>query len=395
MTRLAWWHCFAGVAGDMALGALVDAGADLALIEAELAGLRVDGWSLRAVPVLRGGVACTHVEVETRETGSVRTHAHIADIIAEARLPERARRRALEVFARLAEVEAGLHRQAPDQVRFHEVGGLDAIIDIVGTCVALEILGVDRIASSALAQGTGTVRAAHGLLPLPAPAVVALLAAAGAPAYGTDADVELTTPTGAALLTTLADAWGPMPAMTIEAGGYGAGTRDLDGVANAVQVVVGTALDAAETGPGGQPVALLEANVDDVTGEVLAYTLGALLDAGAHDAWITPVVAKKGRPGHVLSVICDPVRAESLRVILAAETGTLGVRSQTLRRWVARRSFEEASVAGHPVGVKRGPSRAKAEHDDVARVARLTGMPLREVARRAEEEADRLAPEDR
>jgi len=395
MTRLAWWHCFAGVAGDMALGALVDAGADLALIEAELAGLRVDGWSLRAVPVLRGGVACTHVEVETRETGSVRAHAHIADIIAEARLPERARRRALEVFARLAEVEAGLHRQAPDQVRFHEVGGLDAIIDIVGTCVALEILGVDRIASSALAQGTGTVHAAHGLLPLPAPAVVALLAAAGAPAYGTDADVELTTPTGAALLTTLADAWGPMPAMTIEAGGYGAGTRDLDGVANAVQVVVGTALDAAETGPGGQPVALLEANVDDVTGEVLAYTLGALLDAGAHDAWITPVVAKKGRPGHVLSVICDPVRAESLRVILAAETGTLGVRSQTLRRWVARRSFEEVSVAGHPVGVKRGPSRAKAEHDDVARVARLTGMPLREVARRAEEEADRLAPEDR
>lgn len=384
MTRVAWWHCFAGIAGDMALGALVDAGADLDLIRQELAGLPVAGWAVEAIPVLRGGLACTHVQVLVKETSMARTHADIVGLVTEARLPERVRSRALATFAGMAEVEGRLHRRPPSQVHLHEVGGIDAIIDIVGTCAALEILDVDRVTSSALAQGTGVVRSTHGLLPVPAPAVVALLTAAGAPTYGTELPHELTTPTGAALLAALADGWGPMPSMTVEASGFGAGTRDLDGQPNAVQVVIGTAADA---GGEGQPIRLLEANVDDVTGEVLAHTVAALLAAGAHDAWITPVVAKKGRPAHVVSVVCDPARAAGLRAILAAETGTLGVRSQAMVRWVAPRRTDEVTVEGYPVRVKRGPHRVKAEHDDAARVAGLTGLPLREVARRAEQAA--------
>jgi hypothetical protein len=395
VTRLAWWHCFAGIAGDMALGSLVDAGADLDLVERELAGLPIGGWSLEAGSVVRAGLACTHLVVRAKETSVVRTHAHIVGLITEARLPARARRRALDTFACLAAVEGRLHRRPPAQVHFHEVGGVDAIIDIVGTCVALEILGVDRVTSSAVAQGTGVVRTAHGLLPNPVPAVVALLAGVGAPTYGTDRPVELTTPTGAALLAGLVDQWGPMPAMTVEATGFGAGTRELDGMPNTVQVVIGTALtDAAARDEEGQPVQLLETNVDDVTGEVLAHTMTRLLDAGAHDAWITPVTGKKGRPAHVVSVICDPARAREVRAILAAETGTLGVRSQRLSRWVSPRGIHEVLVDGYRIRVKQGPSRVKAEHDDVARVARLVGLPLREVARRAEDEAQRSPPQD-
>lgn len=387
MSRVAWWHCFAGIAGDMALGSLIDAGAELALIERELVSLPIGGWSLDAVGVLKGGLACTKVDVRVKETSVVRTQAHIVGLITEARLPDRVRRRSLEAFGRLAAVEGRLHRRPPAQVHFHEVGGIDAIIDIVGTCVALEILGVDRIASSPVAQGTGMVRSAHGLLPTPTPAVVGLLADAGAPSYGTGLPFELTTPTGAALLAALADEWGPMPTMTLETSGFGAGTRDLDDMPNALHVVIGTQADAAPPRQGGQPVVLLEANVDDVTGEVLAYTISSLLGAGAHDAWITPVIAKKGRPAQLISVLCDPAKAAALRQMLAAETGTLGVRAQDLHRWVAERRIEEVVVEGYPIRVKRGPNGVKAEHDDAARVAGLTGLALREVARRAEQEA--------
>jgi len=221
MTTVAWWHCFAGIAGDMALGSLVDAGADLDLVERELVALPVGGWSLDATPVLRAGLACTRVRVRARDTQVVRTHAHIVGLITEARLPERARRRALAAFARLAEVEGRLHRRPPSQVHFHEVGGTDAIIDIVGTCVALELLGVDEVWASPVAQGSGMVHSAHGNLPVPVPAVVELLR--GAPTYGTAIPVELTTPTGAALLATLCSGWGPMPAMEVKASGFGAG----------------------------------------------------------------------------------------------------------------------------------------------------------------------------
>jgi pyridinium-3,5-bisthiocarboxylic acid mononucleotide nickel chelatase len=389
VTTVAWWHCFAGIAGDMALGSLVDAGADLDLVERELVALPVGGWSLEAAPVLRSGLACTRVRVLARDTQVVRTHAHIVGLITEARLPPRARQRALAAFARLAEVEGRLHRRPPSQVHFHEVGGTDAIIDIVGTCVALELLGVDEVWSSPVAQGSGMVHSAHGALPVPVPAVVELLR--GAPTYGTTIPVELTTPTGAALLATLCRGWGPMPAMEVKASGFGAGSRELDGMPNAVQVVIGTALDQSGIDPDhGQPVVVLEANVDDVTGEILGATVAALMQAGALDAWVTPVTGKKGRPAFVVSVLGEPAAVGRLRQVLADETGTLGIRFQTWQRWPAERQFGEVEVSGYPVRVKRGPRRIKAEHDDAARVAVLLRLPVREVARRAEEAAHRL-----
>lgn len=383
MSTVAWWHCFAGIAGDMALGSLIDAGADLPSIERELVALPVGGWALEAEPVLRGGVAATQLHVRIREDHVVRTHAHIVGLITEARLPDRARARALATFARLAEVEGRLHRRPAAQVHFHEVGGTDAIIDIVGTCVALELLGVDEVRASPVAQGVGMIRSAHGLLPNPAPAVVELLH--GVPTYGTDIPFELTTPTGAALLSALGTGFGPLPAMTVTASGFGAGTRDLDGRPNAVQVVIGTA--APREAPEGQPVALLEANLDDATGEVLAHAVAALLAAGAHDAWLTPVVGKKGRPGHVISALVDPAIAGAVRSVLVSETGSLGVRRSDLLRYVAPRTTDEVEVDGQIIRVKRSPGRIKAEHDDAARAAAALGLPVREVARRAEEQA--------
>jgi uncharacterized protein (TIGR00299 family) protein len=266
-------------------------------------------------------------------------------------------------------------------VHFHELGGIDAIVDIVGVAAALEVLGVDDVASSAVATGTGVVRTAHGLLPNPAPAVVELLA--GAPVRGLDVPVELTTPTGAALLATLASRWGPLPPMIVEATGFGAGTAELEALPNLTQVVLGTSV--AVDPPAGQPLTLLEANLDDATGETLAVAVAALLDAGAADAWVTPIVMKKGRPAHTVSALCDPALAASLAGVLTAETGTLGVRSTTIVRWPSARRSGTVEVEGAPVRVKVGPGRVKVEHDDAARVARRTGLPVREVVSRAEE----------
>jgi hypothetical protein len=344
----------------------------------------IEGWSVQPEAVTRNGIAATHLDVRCEETGIVRTFAHIQGLLEEARLPPRVLQRALVTFSKLAEVEGRLHRRPPAQVHFHEVGGIDAIVDIVGTCAALEVLNVDDIASSPVATGMGMVRTAHGLLPNPPPAVVELLR--GAPTYGVDIAVELTTPTGAALLAGMCNQWGPLPDMTIGATGFGAGTKVLEHLPNVTQVVIGTATDAQPIdADSGQPVVELAANLDDATGETLAHTVAALLDAGALDAWVTPIVMKKGRPAHTVHALVDAALVPQIVGVLIAETGTLGVRGSTLRRWVATRSTVEVSVEGLPVRVKVSPGRVKAEHDDAARVAARTGLPLREVARRAEE----------
>lgn len=381
--RTAWFHCFAGIAGDMAFGSLVDAGADLDQVMRHLVFLPLSGWDVSAETVQRNGIGATQIHVTARETTVVRTHAHIQALIEEARFPDRIRDRALATFAVLAEVEGRIHRRDPQHVHFHEVGGVDAIVDIVGTCIALEILGIDAVRASPVATGIGMVRSAHGLLPNPAPAVVELLA--GAPTYGRDVPVELTTPTGAALLAALCSGWGPLPAMTIERSGFGAGSREMDTLPNLTQVVIGEVEVPAADAPAGQPVTLLEVNVDDATGETLAHAVAALLEAGAHDAWITPILMKKGRPAHTVSVLADTALVAQLADVLAHETGSLGVRASGLTRWPAARAADSVDVGGHPVRVKVGPGRVKIEHDDAARAARLTGLPVREVVSLAEE----------
>jgi uncharacterized protein (TIGR00299 family) protein len=383
--RLAWFHCFSGVAGDMALGALVDAGADLDEVEAIVRKVDVAGWELEAEPVLRSGVAATKVHVRGVEgEHHHRTWRSIRGLLDDAGLPDRVHTRATATFALLARAEGALHRTDPEDVHFHEVGAIDAIVDVVGTCAALEVLGVDEVTCSPVAVGRGRVEAAHGHLPNPAPAVLRILE--GVPVHGVDTPVELTTPTGAALVAALAGGFGPLPDLTVTASGYGAGTADPDGVVNATQVVLGTAPSGSALGPdgAGQPVVVVETTVDDATGEVLGAAVPALLAAGAVDAWITPVLGKKGRPAHVVAALADVGAAAAVAEALRSATGTLGVRASRFERWPAARSFTAVEVDGHAVRIKVSPVRAKAEHDDVAAVAAATGRPVPEVAARAE-----------
>ncbi|HEY0399900.1 MAG TPA: LarC family nickel insertion protein, partial [Acidimicrobiia bacterium] len=329
------------------------------------------------------------------------------------RLPDRVRERAQRSFLLLAETEGRLHRRPTAQVHFHEVGGIDAIVDIVGTCAALETLGVDEVTASTVRVGTGMVRTSHGMLPNPSPAAVDLLK--DAPVVGLDINVELTTPTGAALLAGLCSSYGPLPPMRLLASGFGAGTRELDSLPNLVQVAVGEATSGAPGLSGGatgetagvaagvwsgvgagaaaaQPLALLEANLDDISGEVVAHAVDALLAAGALDAWTAHVSMKKGRPGVVLSALAHLPDGPRLRDLIGHETGTLGVRVTVVERWPFARQPDEVEVEGLPVRIKRTALRVKVEYEDAARVARRTGLPLREVVSRAEAEARRTAP---
>ena len=391
--RAAWFNPFNGIAGDMAFGSLVDAGADLDEVLTLCRRLPLSGWSVEPEPVLRAGLAATRLRVHAHEHGVVRTYTHILGLVEEAKLPPRVEARAVAAFTVLADAEGRLHRKPPAQVHFHEVGSIDAIVDVVGTCAALEVLGIERVASGPVATGVGVVRAAHGVLPNPAPAVVELLR--GAPTFGVDVTVELTTPTGAALLAGLVETWGPAPAMVIEAVGYGAGERDLDGRPNVTQVVLGEERDVTARRAAGQPLAVLEANVDDATGEALAHAVAALMEAGAYDAWITPIVMKKGRPAHTVSALVDPALLEQVRAVLVAETGSFGVRGHTVERWPSQRSMELVHVDGQPVRVKVSPGRRKAEFDDAVEAARRLQRPLREVVARAEEAArNRPEPPD-
>ena len=389
---VAWFHCFAGIAGDMALGSLLDAGADLGEVRGLLGRLALPGWDLRVEQALRGGIACTRVIVHGDDV-VVRTHAAIADLITGAALPPRVTERALAVFHRLATVESALHRRPVDQVHFHEVGGHDAVVDVVGTVAALEVLDVDEVSASAVATGSGTVRSAHGFLPNPAPATVRLLR--GVPTYGRDVRLELTTPTGAALVATLCSSFGPLPPMTVTGSGFGGGAGEMDELPNCTQVVLGQPVPRAAIG-SGQPALLLEANLDDVTGEQLGYAVAAALEAGAFDAWVTSVTMKKGRPGHVLHILTDATHVDALRNELHRATGTMGVRATALERWPMARELGQVTLDGMTVRMKVTGGRAKPEFDDVALVAARTGASLHDVSSRAEEawRSSHPAPDD-
>jgi len=383
--RSCWFHCFAGVAGDMVLGALLDAGAPLDEVTSILDRLGLPGWSLRAEPVERAGLAATRAVVDVEDQPARRTFRDLAALVDRANLPDPVVRRSSAALRALAEAEAKVHRVPVDDVHLHELGGHDTLIDVVGSAAALYLLGVTTVTCSPVAVGTGTVASAHGRLPNPAPAVVALLA--GAPVVGHVTPVELTTPTGAALMATWAASFGPLPPLSVDASGFGAGSADLGDLPNCVQVVLGAPVDSAGRHDGGalEPIMVLETTVDDVTGESLARAVARLLQVGALDAWVTPAVMKHGRPGHVVAALARPAAVHQVRTELARETGSLGVRVLHAQRWVADRHVDRVEVAGQPVRVKVGPYRVKAEHRDVVAAAERLGWPAHQVAVAAED----------
>ena len=418
--KVGWLDLSCGVSGDMLLGSLVDAGIALELLAEAVGSLRLP-VRLHAETVTRAGLRALHVTVViTGEAGSgpARTWGSVRDLLTAAPLKPHVREGALRTFAALADAEASVHGVAPDDVGFHEVGGLDALADIVGVCAGFDALGLAGLTASRIALGggaTGTLglagaagmpgavgaagpdsarrqnpahgagtatgrHPAHAVLPVPAPAVLALLRAAGAPAAGGPVDVELCTPTGAALVASLASGYGALPPVVVEAVGTGAGSRDLPGRPNVVRLVVGRAEDSP-----ADAALVLETNVDDLDPRAWPSVLAALLAAGASDAWITPILMKKGRPAHTLSVLTTPDQVPQVRRTVYEQTTTLGIREVTVTKHALRRASVTVEVDGQEIRVKTGElpdgSRVNAmpEWEDVVRAARLLNRPVKSV----------------
>ncbi len=395
--RIARFDPFSGASGDMVLGALIDAGLDPDALRAGLASLPLDPWELRVERVEQGGITGTRASVVVSGEEHARDWAAIRDLIGGSALPPAVRQRALSVFATLAEAEAGVHGVPVERVHFHEVGGVDAIVDICGACLGLALLGVERVYSGPPRVGSGWVQAAHGLLPIPAPATAALLAAAGAPVAtdppgAEDAPGELLTPTGAAILTTLAEF--RRPAFAPASVGYGFGSKEFPWP-NALRVWLGDLAEGGAEEPdawsgGADPAAaeprelLLETNIDDMNPQFTELVLERLFAAGALDAWVTPVLMKKGRPGVVISAICAEEDRPALEDVLIEQTTTLGVRARPVERTKAARRFETTTTRWGDVRLKLRGWKGRVidvmpEYEDCAALARSAEVPVREV----------------
>jgi hypothetical protein len=371
--KICYLDAFSGISGDMLVAALADAGADRAALVEGLSSLGT-GAHFEFTRTLRCGIAATKFSVIG---GDTHTHRHLSAIlkmIGAAPLAERVRSNAAAVFERLGAVEAAIHGIPVEKVHFHEVGAVDSIADIVGACLGFELVGVEEIHSSPLNLGSGTVEADHGTLPVPAPATAALVA--GKPVYARGPEVELTTPTGAAIATTLARRFGVLPPMSIASIGYGAGEKDLPGHANLLRVLIGGASRASEA----VTVSVIETNVDDVSPELLGYTMERLFEAGALDVTIEALLMKKNRPGALLRVIARPEDQEALAQLVFAETSTLGLRIYSAERRVQARSTVEVETPHGKVRIKVSDSGSYApEYEDCRKLARKHGVPLRQI----------------
>lgn len=376
MGRTAWFDAFAGLAGDMTVAALVHAGAPIDGILMELASLGIPGWSARVEPAVRGPYAGTRFVVDVEAGQPYRSWATIRKLLKGSALHPRVRERSLRVFEGLAHAESRVHGTPVDRVHFHEVGGVDSIVDIVGACAALEFLEIDTVVATPLPMGQGTVNTEHGLLPIPVPAVVEVLV--GWPVVPSPFPGELVTPTGAALVAGLATP-GSLPALRVEAVGYGAGTRDPGTHANVLRVVIG------EGGAGSEAVVVeLRAQVDDLPGEAVPPLVEALLAAGAVDAFVTPVAMKKGRPGLLVTALCPPDRRPAVGDALLRHGGTLGYRYETLAREVLARRHVTVTTAYGDIRVKLGEREGAAlvtapEYADCAAAALAAGVPVARV----------------
>ncbi len=386
---IGWLDCSAGISGDMLLGALVDVGVELAVLQAAVDGLAVGPVRLTASVVDRAGIGARKVDVEAPDTTATRTWRDVQQVLGAAGLAEDVRALALDVFSRLAVAEGEVHRVPRQDVHFHEAGALDALADVVGCAAGLISLGLTSLSASPVTLGSGSSAGAHGPLPVPVPAVLALLH--GAPVRGGPTPYEMTTPTGAALLAAAVNAYGPMPPMVLRRTGTGAGGRNPKEVANVLRLVLG------EPVPGeGEGAVLLEANVDDLDPRLWPGVLSSLLVLGAHDAWLTPILMKKGRPAHSLSVLCPPATAPAVREAVFRQTSTLGIRDRPVGRQVLDRQERSVEVGGQRIRVKVGLLHGEVvnvmpEWDDVVAVAGVLGRPAKQVLLDAHAEARGLA----
>ncbi len=388
--KIAYFDCFSGISGDMILGALLDAGLALEDLNGEIAKLGVQNVAIERESTARHAIAATrakvcvagapladaehHLDLSGEPTHD-HPHAHLKDItsrIAASRLDDVVKERSIRVFERLCAAEAEVHNAAPAEVALHEVGALDALIDVVGAVAGLQLLEVEEVCASPLRFGTGFVRCAHGRYPVPVPGVLALCR--DVPTEQTDIRAELVTPTGAAIITTLARSFGPQPPFCQQAVGYGAGRRDLEAIPNLLRLRLG------ERVPASERVLLIEANIDDMNPEVYGYLFDRLLEQGASDVYATPVLMKKGRPGNVLSVLAPAGRLDELAEIVLQETTTIGLRYYGVERRVLERQIRTVATPYGEVGVKfsciDGRRRAAPEYEDCARLAQAHQVPL-------------------
>jgi hypothetical protein len=421
--RIAYLECFSGISGDMFLGALVDAGVSVALLEDTVAALNLGaGVRLEVSKVLRSGISATKVDVwtsdkekdaprdgegalgETAQAGMPVPHSHehehheprphvhgrhlsaIRKIITAAAISDSAKQRALEIFQALGETEAKIHNVPIEKIHFHEVGAVDAIVDIACAAVGSEALGVEEWICSPVNVGGGTVHCAHGIMPVPAPATVELLK--GAPIYSSGIDKELTTPTGAAILKTLVTRFGSVPSYKIESAGYGAGTRDFPAHANVLRITVGESFEAAKTTTAPEIISVLEANIDDLNPQVFGYVMDKLLEAGALDVFGVPVQMKKNRPGMLLTVLSRTEDSQRLARIVFTETTTLGIRRREERREVLLRRSQTVKTPWGEVSMKIANLNGTVtnyapEYEDCRRIAAERGIPLKSVMQEA------------
>jgi hypothetical protein len=379
--KLAYFDCFSGISGDMTLGALIDAGCSSDLLRAELKSLQVPGWTLSSEKVWKNGMAATHVQVKTEDQQKHRSLRTILEILNSSQLDPKVRERASRIFQKLGEAEAHVHDAPVEKVHFHEVGAVDAIVDIVGSCIGFHALGIERFACSSLNVGGGVAKMAHGVLPVPAPATARLLQ--GAPTFSNGVQRELVTPTGAAIVATLCDSFGPQPPMTVSAIGYGAGAADLEGQPNVVRIMIGDAADKVSSA-GDEEISIIQANLDDMNPQIYGYVLEKALSAGALDVYTTALQMKKNRPGTLLTVLCRPEDTNRLIALVFSETTTFGVRTHRAQRRALPREWVNVSTSYGPVRIKLSRSNGHIlhvtpEYDDCRKLAVEKQVPLQQV----------------
>ena len=374
-----YFDCFAGASGDMILGAMVAAGVDPEQLTRQIALLGVEGYAISFQTVDRSGISATYARVQVPHEHKHRHLSDILKIIYESRLSDSVKDRAAKIFSRLAEAEAHVHNEPIERVHFHEVGALDAILDVVGAAICFDLLGVERFVSSPLHVGSGTVEMDHGRFPVPPPAVAELLK--GAPFYSTDVVGELVTPTGAAIITTVCEEFGPIPQLKLDATGYGAGTREYEKFPNVLRVLIG---DDQTSTSIDERLWMLETNMDDISPQILGHVMDRAFELGALDCYFTSVQMKKNRPGVLLSILCRAEQRSALTELLFAETTTLGIRSYEVERRALERRIVRVETQYGPIDVKVAQVNGHVlkempEYEQCRRAALAAGVPLRDV----------------